>query len=333
MKNDKVLHAILYSPGVAHSIKTAVSLGIFDELCNGPITAKKLAIKKKLNVDALKRFLNFLANLGLIDEMPSFEYALTESGERFASTSINSMLRESLLLLSQEIEMSWSDLHYSLKTGKPAFDNVFGVNFKDYLDMKRGRSLVFHAGWEEITEKVGTELLSIFSFKRVSSIAELGGRDGTLLSKILMLNPQLTGYLYETSTLKGKIKKKFSDCNISHRAHFIEASFPTPLAVKSEIIILKSFLHLFNNDNVREILGFCLKGLLHNGRILVLERELSHGGFLDRAVFTDMIMLLLTGGRERTSDEMESVFNQSGFTLQKVHKLDSGFCVFEGVPS
>ena len=332
MKNDKILQAILYSPGIAHSIKIAIEMGIFDELYNGPTTGAELALKKNLNVDALKRFLNFLSNLGLVYQTPSLGYSLTDIGERFTSTSLNSIFKETLLLLSQEIEMAWSDLRYSLKSGKPAFDNLFGVTFKEYLDIKRGRRLLFHAGWEEASKKVAKELLSHFSFRGISSIAEVGGREGTLLSKLLQHNPQMTGYLYETISLKGKAKKKFSEYGVANRAYFREANSPLFLTDHPELVILKSYLHLFPNEEAREVLKSCLSSLPSNGRILVVERALCDDGFLDRATFTDMIMLLMTGGRERTLKEMKELFSESGFSLKQTKKMDSGFCIFEGVP-
>jgi len=75
-----------------------------------------------------------------------------------------------------------------------------------------------------------------------------------------------------------------------------------------------------------------------SARIALVERILpEHGiasGELLDAVMSDLNMMVVLGGRERTADEYRELFASTGFRMtRKLPAGNSGFGVFEAMPA
>ena len=69
------------------------------------------------------------------------------------------------------------------------------------------------------------------------------------------------------------------------------------------------------------------------GTLLVIEGMISAPNEGQRAAFSDLMMLVGTGGRERTEDEWRAVLGAGGFALRSVVPTASRFQILEGRPS
>jgi hypothetical protein len=67
-------------------------------------------------------------------------------------------------------------------------------------------------------------------------------------------------------------------------------------------------------------------------RLLVLESVVGPPNEDPRAKFSDLNMLVIAGGAERTREEWAALFRASGFRLSHIAPSVRGPCVIEGVP-
>lgn len=94
-------------------------------------------------------------------------------------------------------------------------------------------------------------------------------------------------------------------------------------------------MHDWDDERAATILGHCRRVIPAHGRLLVIEPVLPETVDLTRPPFsylTDLNMLVLVGGLERTRAEFEQLYERSGFALTHVTPLPppSGFCLIEG---
>jgi hypothetical protein len=97
------------------------------------------------------------------------------------------------------------------------------------------------------------------------------------------------------------------------------------------VYLLKSILHDWADDECREILGTCRRGLADGGSVLVVETLLGRPGHEVDAAFSDLNMLVLPGGRERTEQEYAALFDVAGLRLARVLDTGTRFHILEAV--
>ena len=71
---------------------------------------------------------------------------------------------------------------------------------------------------------------------------------------------------------------------------------------------------------------------MDNGRLLLVERVIPPGNEPSPGKLTDINMLVLTGGLERTEAEYKTLLSAAGFKLTNIIPTQSPVSLIEGVP-
>ena len=72
-----------------------------------------------------------------------------------------------------------------MRTGKPAFDHVFGEPFFDYFaHSPELRAIFSRLMSQSVTDRI-TGIVRAYDFSRMKTIVDIGGGNGALLSAIL----------------------------------------------------------------------------------------------------------------------------------------------------
>jgi hypothetical protein len=97
--------------------------------------------------------------------------------------------------------------------------------------------------------------------------------------------------------------------------------------------VLKAILHDWDDEQAAAILRTCPRIIGLNGKLLVIEREISPSNEGAEAKFSHLGMLVITGGRERTHDEWAGLFAVGGFRLVDATTTEAGRSIIEGMPA
>ncbi len=65
----------------------------------------------------------------------------------------------------------------------------------------------------------------------------------------------------------------------------------------------------------------------------MVEFVIRPGNEPDPAKFSDLNMLVMLGGRERTADDFERLYAEAGFRLTDIIRTGSPFAIIEGAPA
>src|SRR5579859_4257713 len=104
---------------------SACQLKIPDLLAGGPKTARELAEATGTHEPSMRRFMRGLVAIGAVSAEASDGFAARPVLDLFRADRPG--LRNTTIMLNEEAYRAWGDLTYSLRTGKPAFDHVFGM--------------------------------------------------------------------------------------------------------------------------------------------------------------------------------------------------------------
>src|SRR5436305_12359151 len=77
----------------------------------------------------------------------------------------------------------------------------------------------------------------------------------------------------------------------------------------------------------------CQAAMDDRGKLLMVERIIRSGNDPDPAKFSDLNMLIIPGGQERTTDDFELLYAEAEFRLTNIILTGSTFAIIEGTPT
>src|SRR6516162_2593917 len=148
---------------ISQAIYAAAKFGIADLLKDGPKTAGELAGATSTDPDALYRLLRALASVGIFTEGESRRFSLTPLAEPLRGDVAGS--KRALALMSGDEQFrAWAEIDYSIRTGKIAFDKVFGKPLFDYLAEHADKARIFDAAMVGIHGRETNAILDSYDF-------------------------------------------------------------------------------------------------------------------------------------------------------------------------
>jgi hypothetical protein len=307
------------------AIFVATELNIADCIGNKEYDIKELSQIIGTCEDNLYRLLRVLSSFGIFSEVKDRCFVNTTNSNMLCK-NINESVRD--LVLWDAGELTWKSLEgleNCVRTGKTAFDQVFGMPFFDYLKANPNHKMKLYNALSAFKQIFIPQILNNYDFSRFGSILDIGGGDGDLILKIQSDYPHLKCMLFEQNeSLPTLTTTNKQDIEIVSGSFF---SDPLPTA---DCYIMKLILHDWNDDKCHQILNNCSKSLDCGGKLLIVESVLVEGS--DHELFSkllDLEMMILTGGKQRTPKEFRDLLDASGFNLSKVIQTDTPLFIIE----
>jgi len=315
-----------------HLIYAAAELGIPDLLADGPLSSGTLAARVGVQSGPLHRVLRGLAQLGVFAQAEDGRYSLTPIGQMLR-TDVPGSLRPMARLWGHAIvQRPYLDLLHTVSTGEVAFDHAFGQPFFDYLATHPREGTIFNRGMASGTAPHVDGVVAAYDFSKLRTIVDIGGGNGTLLTAILLAHPLLHGTIVDLPHVRTEAERTIAAAGLADRCRF-EAGDCFEAVPAADAHLLKTIVHDWDDSDSTRILRTCHRALPPHGRLLIVERVLSPDGRpAADAVMHDIHMLMVLKGRERTTADFRSLFEQSGFRLVQITPLPTGMSLIEGAP-
>lgn len=310
------------------SLFATVRLGLADAFEQGAKSIQELATHLNANLDALKRLVSFMISLNVMEEKEG-RINLTETGKFLSSKHPQSLAREIAMFSGEETYRAWGDVLFSIRTGGPAFNNVYGSPLFEYFSSHEDTAKRFHEGWQEITTVTAREFVQAYNFTDGDTVLDIGSGYGIFLCTIIKENSRLSGALYDLPISlegAGEVIKKYS---LENKISIIHGNAMQNVPTSFNIHLLKSVIHNCSDQQTIEILSNCSSSLVNGGKVLIVERIVPANNNYHWSKLVDMTMLVMTGGRERTEQEYSMLLEKSGLKMSKVISLPSGFSIIE----
>lgn len=317
---------------VSQAIYVAARLGIADMLKDGPKASDELAGAAGADRDALARLLRFLAGQAIFAERADGRFELTPLAECLQAGAPGSMRTRALFWGQESVWRPWGELLYSVKTGLPAFNHIYGVGAFDYLAHNPKAAEVFHETLRVQAQWESAAVVAAYDFSGMSSIVDVGCGDGWFIAAVLKAHPRMRGILFDEPYVIEKAKARIAAQKVGDRCELIAGNFFESAPAGGTVYVLKHIVHDWDDDRAIAILKNCRERMTHGGRILILECVVHSGNEPDIAKFIDVYMLVRHPGRERTESEYRALLAAAGFNLTRIVPTRSPVSVIEGVP-
>ena len=315
---------------LSQAIYAAAQFGIADLLAAGPCSVADLAQKTSTNPDALYRLLRALASVGIFAEGPSREFSLTPLAEPLQANVPGS--KRALALMSGDEQFhAWTEIVYSIQTGKKAFDKVFGKPIFDYLGEHLDKAQVFDAAMVGIHGRESNAVQKAYDFSGINTVVDIGGGNGSQLSALLQAHPTMRGILFDLPHVIERARAPLAGAGLAERCELVPGSFFENVPAGADAYFMRHIIHDWDDEKSLTILCNCHRAMPAHGRLLVVESVIPPGNEPFAGKFLDLVMLMIPGGKERTEDEYRALFAQAGFELNRIVPTGTEVSVIEAV--
>jgi O-methyltransferase domain/Dimerisation domain len=316
---------------VSQSLYVAAKLGVADLLANGPRTVEDLAKATDADSRSLGRVLRALASVGVFTEANRGEYALTPLASLLRTGTPDSM-HALAIMYAEEQYRAWGDILHSVRTGKTAFDQQFGMTYFSYLAQHPDADRVFNQAMSGWTTQLVSAVIDAYDFSPFSTIVDIGGSYGTLMAGILRNNQSARGILFDQPHVVAVADKHLALAGVGQRCETAGGDFFEEVPTGGDAYLLAQILHDWDDDRCVTILRHCRRAMPMHGKLLVIELVLPDGEEPSFSKWLDLHMLVLLGARERTAEEYKALFNSAGFELARITDTRAGPSVIEATP-
>ncbi|HKT78657.1 MAG TPA: methyltransferase dimerization domain-containing protein, partial [Vicinamibacterales bacterium] len=168
----QVLRLILGSL-VSRALGVAAELGIADLLKDGPMSSRDLAMRTGSNPDALYRTLRALAGVGVFEARADRSFANNELSTALRADVPRSVRANALWFNDISGWTAWGRFDHSVRTGKPAFEEVFGTDCFTWLRGHPSSFDVFQQTMTELSAASGNAVAEAYDFSSVRKLVDV----------------------------------------------------------------------------------------------------------------------------------------------------------------
>jgi O-methyltransferase domain/Dimerisation domain len=317
----------------SQAICVAARLGLADLLHDEARHVADLAVATKTDPSALARLLRALSALGVFSEIEPGVFACAAPGEQLRTDVAGSLRNLAMFVGSEDARMAWSDLIYSVRTGNSAFRKIFGTSTFEHRASRPEEAWIFNEAMAEMTRQAGNATVAAYDFNRFKTIVDVGGGNGALLSVVLSRCPGLNGTIFDIPSGTSDASEALTTAGLSNRCRIVHGDFFKTVPPGADAYILKSVIHDWDDASSRNILTNCAAAMAVDSRLLLIEQVLparvnaipAHR----RAFLTDLNMLVMTTGCERTDAHYRDLLASSGLSVETIVPTASPFSVIE----
>ncbi|HEY3757450.1 MAG TPA: methyltransferase [Opitutaceae bacterium] len=326
-----LIFALATSKRASKAVFVAASLRLADHLASGPKSVAQLARITGTHAPSLHRLFRALASLGVFAEVAPRKFGLTAAAELLRERS--ETLRGAIMMNNDHFhEQAWDELLYSVRTGRPGFDRAHGRPLFAHLARDRRASAVFNRAMTDGALIPLSAVLDAYDFSGIKKLADIGGGHGVLMASILERYPKMQGLVYDQPSVVRGARRWLKLRGLASRCRALGGDFFKSVP-EADGIIMSRIIHDWDDERSRRILRNCRRALSAGGRLIVVEATIPPGNAPALSKLLDLEMLVMTGGRERTTDEFARLFKRSGFRLRRVIPAYAGVAVIEGIPA
>lgn len=327
----ETLFSMVTAYTIGQAIYLAAKLGIADLLVEGPKSVADLATATQVHEPSLYRILRALASEGVFVELEGARFSLTPASEWLRSDTPGSLRGWAIMRGEPVLWQSWGEILYSVRTGRPAFDHVFGMNHFEYFGQHPDVAAMFEDAMRSVSGEKFEAVAEAYDFSGSSTLVDVGGSSGGLMTTILKRHPRMKGIVADLPHVLESAKKRIGAEGLSGRCQFVATDMFNEVPEGGDSYILANVIHDWDDESARIILNNCRRAVPDGGKILLVELLLPPANTPHLSNLADLEMLVMTPGKERSEREYAELYEAAGFRLTRVVPTSCPYSIVEGV--
>lgn len=305
----------------ARCLHVIAEAGVADAIGRDGATPAAIAAHTGLSADALDRMLRLLAAHGVFAHGAEGSYLHTPASELLRSDHPRSLRSYVRMTGMPAFWDRYTELHAAARPERPPHTMASLV---EYFASHPEESAIFNQAMVSKSRTVLPAVAAAYDFSAFATIADIGGGRGHLLKLILERTPNARGILFE-------LPHVIVDTPPATRLQLAPGSFFTDALPAADAYLLMDLLHDWDDAQAERILRAVRRAAQAGARVLLIETLVAEAPGPHFGKTLDIIMLAVTGGRERTQTQHGALLAAAGFRLTRVLPTASQYSIVEAV--
>ena len=305
------------------ALLSAIELGLFTTLADGPLTAEQLTTKIGLHSRSARDFFDTLVALGMLEREDGI-YRNTPETDHFLVRGKLTYLGGLLEMANERLYPFWGSLTEGLRTGLPQNEvKTGGPGLFETLYGDPERLRLFLGAMTGLSMGASMAIAEKFPWRNYQTVVDVGGAQGGLLVQLCLAHPHLRGNNFDLPVV-GPIFEEYAAANgLSDRLGFLPGNFfedPLPTA---DVITMGHILHDWDLNQKRMLLEKAYNALPKGGALIVFEALIDDDRRQNAfGLLMSLNMLIETpGGFDYTGEDCAEWMRDAGFSSTRVEQL------------
>jgi acetylserotonin N-methyltransferase len=306
-----LIHAFRWSK----TMFTAVSMGVFDALHEGPATADALAARLGANSGALARLLDSCAALDLLRKREGV-YRNAPLAETYLYAGSPHSLRGYVRYSDEALYPMWANLDDAVREATPRWTQSFGLAGPIFGAFFRTDAAMrdFLMGMHGFGMLTSPKVAAAFDLSRFRRLVDLGGATGHLTIAACERHPGMRGAVFDLPQTAAMARELVAHSPASARIEVISGDFFEDELPAADLYYTGQILHDWSDEKIGALLARIIGRLPAGGALLIGEKLLAEDGVGPLpANMQSLNMLVVTEGRERSLGEYRRLLTRAGF--------------------
>jgi hypothetical protein len=326
---EVVVGQMIFGKWVAMALSVVAKLRVADGLAAGPKSVADLAAETDTHAPSLFRVLRALASVGVFAENADGRFRQTPLSEVLRSDVPGSMRAVADYCGEDWSWRPWGQLLETVRSGKTAFDAVFGEQAFDYLAKHPVESAVFNEGMTGFSMQESPAVAEAYDFSSFGTIVDVGGGHGHLLCTILKKYSGPRGIVFDAPHVVEGATPRIAEAGLAVRCRAEGGDFFRAVPT-GDAYVMKHIIHDWPDDKSATILRNCRTAAKPGAKLALVEMVIPPGNEPSPGKLLDLEMLVIASGKERTEKEYAALLAGAGWRLTRIVPTKGPASVIEG---
>ncbi|WP_066341172.1 methyltransferase [Azohydromonas lata] len=269
------------------ALLSAVELGVFTVLAEGPLTGEQLRVRLGLHQRAVPDFFDTLLALGFLQREGQGAracYSNTAETQHFLDRRSPAYMGGMLEMANDRLYRFWGDLTQALRTGQPQNEiKHTGEPLFAKLYENPARLEQFMAAMSGISAGNFALLAEKFDFSPYLTLADVGGATGQLACLVAARHPHLYCTSLDLPKVTDIARRKIAERGMSDRVQAQPFDFFNDPFPQADVITMGMILHDWNLEKKLQLMRRAWAALPPGGCLIAVDNliddERRHNAF------------------------------------------------------
>lgn len=252
------------------TLLSAVELGLFTTLAQGPLTAKAVMAKLRLQPRGTIDFLDALVSLGMLEHTGD-EYGNTAATDLFLDRNKTSYIGGMLEMANDRLYKFWGSLTDALCTGHPQNEVKAGENFFAAVYQEPDRLKQFLHAMTGISMGAALAIAEKFPWERHHTVIDIGAAEGCVPAQLALRHPHLTGGGFDLPPVGPVFEEYVESLGLADRMRFYPGDFFVDPLPSADVLVMGRILHDWSLEEKLMLLRKANQALPDGGALIVYD--------------------------------------------------------------